>query len=292
MKISVIIPVYNTEKYLEQCLESVLNQTLQDIEIICVDDGSTDNSLEILKTFAQKDKRIIILTQQNQGQSVARNKGIEIAKGEYIGFVDSDDWISSEMLEKMYANAEEFESDITMCSFTIFNEKTAETNTSDSYMSLDLFPNTFENRNFSFKETYDFIFRICVSPCNKIYKRDFIIKNNILFPEGLFFEDNVFFYKAFMQSERNSLIKKPFYTYRVGTGTSTVTSVDSRKLDFFKVFSQIEIFLKEMGYYDDLGEYFEKHKKNTLKYWYEKLSDKQVKEEYLKKLTDLYGKSF
>ena len=90
-KVSVIIPVYNVEKYLKQCLDSVVNQTLKDIEIICVNDGSTDNSLEILEEYAQKDNRIIIISQENQGQSVARNIALEKATGEYVGFVDSDD---------------------------------------------------------------------------------------------------------------------------------------------------------------------------------------------------------
>lgn len=90
-KVSIIIPIYNVEKYLSQCLESIANQTLKDIEIICIDDGSTDNSLNILNEYKNKDKRFVILTQHNEGAANARTKGMKIAKGEYIGFVDSDD---------------------------------------------------------------------------------------------------------------------------------------------------------------------------------------------------------
>ena len=94
-KISIIVPVYNTEKFLEKCLNSLINQTLKDIEIICINDGSTDNSLQILEKFANKDKRIQIINQTNSGPSIARNIGIKKAVGEYIGFVDSDDWVDS-----------------------------------------------------------------------------------------------------------------------------------------------------------------------------------------------------
>lgn len=98
-KISIIVPVYNTEKFLEKCLNSLINQTLKDIEIICINDGSTDKSLQILEKFANKDKRIQIINQTNSGLSVARNIGIKKAKGEYIGFVDSDDWVDLNFFE-------------------------------------------------------------------------------------------------------------------------------------------------------------------------------------------------
>lgn len=101
-KVSIIVPVYNVEKYLRKCIDSLVNQTLNDIEIICINDGSTDKSLKILKEYKNKDSRIILLNQENSGQSVARNRGIEIAKGEYLGFVDPDDWIDLDYYEKLY----------------------------------------------------------------------------------------------------------------------------------------------------------------------------------------------
>ncbi|MDR3257037.1 MAG: glycosyltransferase, partial [Endomicrobium sp.] len=104
-KVSVIIPVYNVEPYVKDCLDSVVNQTLKDIEIVCVNDGSTDNSWRVLEEYAARDSRIKIITQANQGLACARNNGIKVAKGEYIGFVDSDDWISLDFYEKLYDNA-------------------------------------------------------------------------------------------------------------------------------------------------------------------------------------------
>lgn len=105
IKVSVIVPVYNVEKYLRECLNSLVNQTLKEIEIICINDGSEDSSLEILNEYASKDSRFVIINQENSGQSVARNKGLDVAKGEYIGFVDSDDWVDLNFFENLYSEA-------------------------------------------------------------------------------------------------------------------------------------------------------------------------------------------
>ena len=115
-KISVIVPVYNVEKFLEKCLKSIIEQTFEDLEIICINDGSTDKSLSILNSYAAKDPRIKILSQTNQGQSCARNAGLEIASGEYIGFVDSDDWIDLDFYEKLYNTAKKYDADIAVAS--------------------------------------------------------------------------------------------------------------------------------------------------------------------------------
>lgn len=114
IKVSVIIPVFNASKHLSKTLDSISNQTLKELEIICIDDGSTDNSPEILKNYADKDKRLIIISQKNQGVSAARNAGLSIAKGKYIQFVDSDDILKSEAIQKSYKNAQETNADITL----------------------------------------------------------------------------------------------------------------------------------------------------------------------------------
>ncbi len=114
-KVSVIIPVYNTEKYLRQCLDSVINQTLTDIEIICVNDGSTDNSTNILNEYANNDSRIIVLSQKNSGAAIARNNGINNAIGDYLYFIDSDDYVDTTFLEKMYSKSLKYNADICLC---------------------------------------------------------------------------------------------------------------------------------------------------------------------------------
>ncbi len=122
MKVSIIVPVYNVEKYLKRCLDSLISQTLKDIEIICVNDGSKDNSDKILEEYARKDSRIIIINQENQGISVARNNGMDIAKGKYVGFVDSDDWVDSDFFEKLYNAAEKNNAQMAVCSIIRLNE--------------------------------------------------------------------------------------------------------------------------------------------------------------------------
>ena len=117
--VSIIVPVYNMSLYLKKCLDSICGQTLEQIEIICVNDGSTDNSLDILKEYAKKDKRIIVVSQENQGLSAARNTGLDIARGEYIGFVDSDDYISKDMYLYLYNDIRKNDADIAICSYYI-----------------------------------------------------------------------------------------------------------------------------------------------------------------------------
>lgn len=176
-KISVIVPVYNVEKYLKKCLNSLINQTLTDIEIICVNDGSIDSSLKILEEFAQADSRIKILTQQNSGQSVARNYGISNATGEYLGFVDSDDWVDLDYFEKLYNAAKDNNCDIACAGFKrcgkvlssvrrAYKEKKVYKDINDKVVADNI-----PDDNYLW---------------NKIFKRE---KWNFKLPEGRLFED-------------------------------------------------------------------------------------------------------
>ena len=125
-KFSVILPVYNVEKYLRECLESLVNQTLKDIEFICVNDGSTDSSLDILNEYAKKDSRFVIINQHNQGQGVARNNALAVAKGEYVAFVDPDDWVETNMFEELYLKFKETNVDVIQFNFKVCFEKSGE----------------------------------------------------------------------------------------------------------------------------------------------------------------------
>ena len=156
-KISVIIPVYNTEKYLHQCLDSVVNQTLKELEIICVDDGSTDSSLEILKEYAQKDNRFTILTQKNLHAGVARNAGLTVAKGEYVHFLDSDDYLYSNVYKKLYNCLVDNNLDLIKFKAKIFDNATYE-NQSHNWTELksEIFKDSF-NKILSFVVTVIFL---------------------------------------------------------------------------------------------------------------------------------------
>ena len=278
IKVSIIIPVFNTSKYLKQCLDSVINQTLREIEIICIDDGSTDNSLKILKEYQKNDKRIKILTQKHKKQGAARNYGISIACGEYIGFVDSDDWCELDMFEKLYEKAKETNSDITMCAITTFNNNNSnEFSKEDTYTNLDIFPKEFFNRVFVPYETLDFLLNICVCPPNKIIKHKLINSNNLRFDEKTYYEDGAFFYASWLCAERISLIKHFGYYYRMFSDTSTCFSNDFNKLQNFQVLEDKKRILKKHKVYKKLKKDFISYKRNSILYWLYKITDKRAK---------------
>ena len=245
IKVSIIIPVYNVEKYLEECLESVINQTLKEIEIICIDDGSTDKSPKILEEFSKKDSRIHIISKENEGQAIARNIGIKEAIGEYIGFIDSDDIIDKNMFKKLYENAHNNSLDIIMCKITTFDETNNKINEDDWYYSLKCF-NGFEKKIFNHIDTQKFTDEISVTPVNKLYKRDFLMENNLFFPENLIFEDEVFFYDMYLSAKRISIYNENLYYYRINRLGSTV-SLNTEKdfTDIIKVFQKIRKILEK-----------------------------------------------
>ncbi len=198
IKISIIIPVYNVEKYLRRCLDSLINQTLQDIEIICIDDCSTDNSLNILQEYAERDKRIRVITsEQNSGAAVARNRGLEIAQGEYLGFVDSDDAVDKSYYEELYKKAKEKDYDIVKC-----RRKNINTDGSISESPLNLNIEKFGRYFF----TYEWQ--------TGIYRSDLVFKNHINFPpECVKAQDCVFLNKVVLKSKNIALINNVYYHY-------------------------------------------------------------------------------
>lgn len=211
-KVSIIVPVYNVEKYLRKCIDSLINQTLNDIEIICINDGSTDKSLKILKEYKNKDSRIILLNQENSGQSVARNRGIEIAKGEYLGFVDPDDWIDLDYYEKLYNAAISTNVDIATAGiiritgikqkkFLQFNEETITENINLKFERCDV-P----------EKSYIW---------NKIYKTQKIKEINLKFEEGRIFEDCIFTPQALFFLGKMVTVPNTYYYY-LRRGNSTV----------------------------------------------------------------------
>lgn len=179
-KVSVIIPVYNVEKYLKRCLDSVLNQTLRDIEIICINDGSTDNSVQILEEYGAKIK---VIDTKNKGVSVARNAGLEVANGDFIAFLDSDDYVDADFYEKLYKNATEYNADIACSSILRENEKskTYIIKYSETVTAKDIQ----ERFNLADCPKNNFVW-------NKIYKKSFLDENKILFVPGMIYEDMCF----------------------------------------------------------------------------------------------------
>ncbi len=225
-KVSVIIPVYNMEKYLRQALDSVINQTLKDIEIICVDDCSTDNSLKILEEYASKDERFVILKQeQNQGQGVARNRALDIAKGEYIMFLDSDDWYELDACEVAYNQILKNKNDFVIFPHYVYYEEAKNrqlvTNRIKPFLSVN------DNPNINPHELENRFLINCFSVL-QIYNKNFLNENNIRYSDDRICEDVLFFTKACLETNNISIITKPLYNIR------KVTSSTSYQTDKFK----------------------------------------------------------
>ena len=195
--ISVIVPVYNVEKYLNRCIDSILNQTFKQIEIILVDDGSTDNSPIICDEYCDRYKNIKVIHKENNRVAAARNDGIKIATGKYIALVDSDDWIEPNMLEEMYNKAEEFHTDMTMCDLKkvgVESEYTVSQPIREGYydrnmIETELFPCLIMFENIEFPPT--------ISNCTCLFRRKFIIEHNLFYDENIHYcEDSIFGSKA------------------------------------------------------------------------------------------------
>ncbi len=261
IKVSVIVPVYNVEEYLEQCLESLLNQTLKDIEIICINDGSTDNSLDILNQYVKKDSRIKVINKQNEGQGIARNLGIDIAQGEFIGFVDPDDWVELEMYEKMYCQAKTLESHIVICDYNKYFEQTGKFVTPHIFReavsltkSKSLKVPSEQNIN---KEIIDKT--VLVSPAyawHSIYDSSLLKDNNIKFSTMRCYEDVLFELKSHVLAKNISYINKAFYYYRIRQ-TSTLRANDGRYIDLIKIVKLLKDYITEQGLIENFGENFE-----------------------------------
>lgn len=248
-KVSIIIPVFNADLYLEDCLNSVLTQSLKDIEVICINDNSKDESLKILQNFAKNDKRIKIIDLKSTfGQSHARNKGLLAAKGEYIGFVDADDFAEPEMFEKMYTSATEKNSEIVMCKAKVFDEK-VKNYKDDNYFALDCFDEKFYEKPFNHQQTVDFMTKINVSVWNKLYKTDFLKENNINFIEGFIYEDLPFFFQTYTKAKKVTLLNDFLYVYRINSKNSTMTRTDKNVKDRVDMMSFTYDILQKQTYF-------------------------------------------
>ena len=238
IKVSVIIPVFNTEKYINKCLSSLVNQTLDDIEIICVNDGSTDNSLEIIEKIANNDARIKIINQKHKKQGAARNAGLKIAEGEYIGFVDSDDWIDLNYYEMLYNTAKKYDADIALATnVRIGNGKTKK--------RLEI---TEEKTAETLQEKID-IGNQVKNPCptNKIYRHSMLKDNNIIWPEGVFCEDKLFTIQAIYYANKIVTVPDVNYYYFRNPNSTVHTKSEKHTLDKNNAKKAVLNFLREQN---------------------------------------------
>ena len=236
MLFSVIIPVYNVEPYLRQCLDSVLNQTFADWEAVCVDDGSTDRSAAILEDYSEKDPRIKVISQTNRGLSAARNTGMDAAQGDYVVFLDSDDWLEDDALQVI--DGALGEEDMLCFSGRRYFEATGSFNPADQ-----LKEKTYENGMAYYNENAllhrDFAF-VCV--VLRAYKRLFLVENGLRFKEGIFHEDNLFTPMACYYAGKVRQINASLYNYRVRSKSITDTNPAKRLHDLMGVANALAEF--------------------------------------------------
>lgn len=278
-KVSVIVPFYNVEKYIEKCLESLVNQTLEDIEIILVNDGSKDDSLDIAKKFIQKfPNKIIYLEKENGGLSDARNYGIPHAKGEYIAFLDSDDYIEKDMYKDMYEIAQKEKSDMVECDF---------------YWE---FPNKMKKSvGQLYYEKKEMLEKIRVVAWNKLIKRELLENEEIRFPKGYRYEDVEFTYKLVPFLDKVSFLKKTYIHYIQREGSIT-NSQNEKNMQIFNVLENVIKYYKEKNIYEEY--------KDEIEYVYiryafcssflriVKLKDKVLRKRLLKETWDNVQKRF
>lgn len=239
-KVSIIVPIYNVEKYLKRCIESLVNQTLQEIEIILVNDGSTDYSAMIAKDFKkQYPQKIVYLEKENGGLSDARNYGIPYAKGEYIAFLDSDDYIEKDTYEKMYELAKKESSDMVECDFYWEYPNKTKVDTGKIYHNK--------------KEMAE---KVRVVAWNKLIKREILEKAKIEFPKGYRYEDVEFTYKLIPHLEKVSFLKEPCIHY-IQRENSISNSQNERTKEIFDVLEHVIDYYKEKNIYDKYEEQLE-----------------------------------
>ena len=282
-KVSIIVPVYGVEKYIDKCLDSLVKQSLKEIEIIVVNDGTKDNSQKIIDKYVKKyPDKIKSYIKENGGQGSARNYGLKKAMGEYIGYVDSDDFVEKDMYKKLYNKAKENNYDIVVC---------GNYNVSEDYQNKNI--DTFIN---NYNTDLEKIFFGKMAVWNKIYKRDILIKNKLEFKEKVWYEDLAFTLKAIMNSNTFAFIDEPLYDYLIREGSTMNNSNVQRNLEILDAFNDILSYIK----HNKKEEYFSKIEFLAIDHIYISAivrvlkadADYKVKRETIKKLIDYMNKKF
>ena len=275
-KISIIIPVYNGESYLHQCIDSILSQTFTDFEVLLVDDGSTDNSGEICDEYSQKDNRIIVFHKRNEGQASARNYAIEYSRAEWICFIDSDDVIHPRMIEYLFAAVSNDKTDIAICDCYYAQQIPADFLRFTPYSSSIIFPNEkYLTTIYLDKDRFEYWVVWA-----KLVKKDIVVNN--LFESGRVFEDNAIVFKWLSSANAISLVNQKLYFYRSNSTGTTSTRTIAKEFDYLWAMEEQLSYYLDKTYFDLLN-----HIANEYFYWvsylYKRLSDNQYNCHYIHK---------
>lgn len=278
-KFTIIIPMYNVEVYLNQCLDSIVNQSFSDFEVICINDGSTDNSLDILNSYASKDKRFRIFSQENQGQGVARNKALELAQGKYVIFVDPDDWIEHDTLDEIYWEFKTTKSDVIEFNYNEHNDLSIKkynfAKKLRKYFNYDLNSTTYYN--------WQNIKNGCLSKLgfhiwSRAYSLEFIKKADAVFSPTKQGEDHLFSNAVVLNAEKISYLDKYLYNYRRREG-SAVSKISNEGFAIFQNIQDMKEYLITHNFYDTLEDEFRRYKTKVLCWHYKNIPD-ESKEKY------------
>lgn len=283
-KISVIVPVYNVENYLSICLDSLLKQSFSDFEVICVNDGSTDNSLTILEEYSSKDNRFRIITQENKGLSGARNTGMEYVNGNYILFLDSDDWIMENTLEEIYNYFKKVDIDILFFDFIYYNHG----DDSFSKTSFETLPDEYYGKLVNYNDLGGLLYKLPHNAWSKCYKTDFLKKIDVKFIEGKYYEDLDFHYNIIFKTNNLCFLKKTLYNYRIRNDSIT-TCGSIKSFDIFEMLTNVEKYIKNANFYNKTKQEFFNFVIINIKYVYKRLND-DLKEDFFKQMKISFNK--
>ena len=289
--ISVVVPIYNVGRYLRQCLDSIVNQTFKDMEIILLDDGSTDDCGKIIDEYAQKDSRIIPIHKENSGYGKTINKGFDIAKGKYIGIIESDDYIEPDMYEKLFAQIEESNADVCKAGFYTYNSKNKPEKQNEKWSFKGQDYEKFPKRQVFDISEYPEYFAIHASIWVGLYRKSYLDKYNIRMEEteGASYQDFPFITKVLCNTNKIVLIPEYMYHWRVEQNQNSSTTINNSKLLIMTEQSKkaIEI-MKETGRYEVMKEALYKHIFNANFPFYQKIS-MNYKKEYFNRLYEIFS---
>ncbi|MBQ0105876.1 MAG: glycosyltransferase, partial [Armatimonadetes bacterium] len=269
IKVSVIVPVYNVEKYLRKCLDSIINQTLKDIEIIVVNDGSTDSSLSICEEYAEKDERIILISKENAGLSHTRNTGLKIAKGEYISFIDSDDYIEKNMLQTLYDLGQKSSADIIFCNNDIINVKRFKCKSYPYPTGKTVYASEFKKNIDYFLNGY------IMTVWRKIYRKDFLSLNSIWFDDTVMFQEDIPFTTLCMEKAESICgTDEVLYHYILRDGSITNTYF-LKLLDILRNLNKEILENYEKMSNEEFQDYIYRYFRSMKKFPYKKMTRKE-----------------
>ena len=288
-KVSIIVAAYNIEKYIGSCLNSLISQTLQDIEIVVVNDGSTDSTLQIIQRYADSDSRILVISQENQGLSAARNTGLTRVSGTYVMFVDGDDLLVSFAAEKLLSQAEKYDLEITLFLTKLIAADTEKT-VKDIYYEAPHIPEAMAQDTFSYNDISQFLFDMQVSAWNKLFNVAFLRSLGVEFLVGLCFEDNPFFFETILSATRMAFVLEPLYIYRVGRPNSILTNNRTRKyFDIFPIMEMCKAILWEKNQWENLKHSYWNYAMKSIFYW-DSIIHRVHRAEYRQKIKEFMEK--